>query len=87
MKAGGIVLIILGVLLLGGSGFFGYFACHNSGVADRLGIDLQPDARFIVGMVKAKAERQTTISAAFGIPAALFIAGGALLWRRGKRAS
>jgi hypothetical protein len=87
MKAGGLVLIILGVLLLGGSGFFGYFACHNSGVADRLGVDLQPDARFIVNIVKAKADRQTTISAGLGVPAVLAIAGGALMLRKGKRAS
>lgn len=86
MKAGALAAIVVGVLLLGISAFFGIFSIKNSGSAERLSRSLPKDAAFVVRLVEKKAERQMNYSIGAGVPAVLLLGAGIFMFRKAKLA-
>ena len=82
MKAGAIVSLVLGVVFLAASAFYGVFAVKNAGAAARLQESIGDKAGFVVKLVEAKAAKQRNIALGAGIPALLLIGAGAVLLRR-----
>jgi hypothetical protein len=87
MKATGIVLTIVAVLLLAGSLFYGYFSYRNSGSAERLGMRLPSGAGFVVRMVENKARNQRNLALMLGGPGVIALGVGIVLMKKGKRAA
>ena len=86
MKAGGIVMLVLALLLLAGSTFYGIYSVKNAGAADRLGSKLGRRAGFIVAIVERKAEKQRNLALGLGIPGVLLLGGGIFMLKKGKAA-
>ncbi len=84
MKAGGIILIVVAVLLLGITLFFGYFSWANFGSAGRLATSLPQDAQFVIDIVRNKAQNQAMIAGGSFIGFFIFVIPGAVLLMKGK---
>ncbi len=78
--------IVVGVLLLAVSAFFGIYSVKNSGSAERLSRSLPKDAAFVVRLVEAKAAHQMNISIGAGVPAVLLLGAGIFMHRKAKLA-
>jgi hypothetical protein len=85
MKAAGIVVLIVGVVLLCGGLFYGYWSYRNTGSAGRLGARLPSGAGFVVRMVERKAERQRNMALMLGIPGLVGLGAGIVLIKKGGK--
>lgn len=85
MKAGGIVLIVIAVLLFGATLFFAYFSWANFGSAGRLTLSLPAEAQFAVAIVRSKAEKQAMMAGGSLVGFLLFLVPGLLLMLKGKK--